>query len=103
MPTNQRAAQLLTASTSTLAAAIERHMPAGPYRDFTGWAFSADNPRRHEFLQTTGVIQLVNMNTTLLGGLLDDAGWQLMLRHAGVMNTYQTFEVISDNLALGLA
>jgi hypothetical protein len=102
MATNRRAAQLLAASCAALTDTVARHMPAGPYRDFSAWAFSGENPRRHEFLQATGVIQLVNMNTTLLSGLVEDSDWPTMLHYAGLMNSYQVFEVVSDNLALGL-
>ncbi|MFC7243552.1 hypothetical protein ACFQO7_13800 [Catellatospora aurea] len=102
MPTNRRAAQLLAATCSALAETIRRHMPAGPYRDFTAWAYSADNPRRHEYLQSTGVIQLVTMNTRMLTGLVEEDDWPTMLHHAGRMNAYQVFEVVSDDLAIGL-
>ncbi len=77
-------------------------MPAGAYRDFVAWAFSARNPRQQEFLQATGVVQLINMNTTLFSGLVSEERWPAMLRYASVMNAYQVLEVISDNLAIGL-
>ncbi|MEU8005009.1 hypothetical protein AB0B66_27950 [Catellatospora sp. NPDC049111] len=102
MPTNRRAAQLLAATCSALTETIRRHMPAGPYRDFTAWAYSAENPRRHEYLQSTGVIQLVTMNTRMLTGLVEEHDWPAMLHHAGRMNAYQVFEVVSDDLAIGL-
>lgn len=102
MPTNRRAAQLLAATCSALTDTVTRHMPAGPYRDFTAWAYSADNPRRHEYLQSTGVIQLVTMNTRMLSGLVEEDGWPRMLSYAGRMNAYQVFEVISDDLGMGL-
>ncbi len=90
------------ASRTALTEAIARHMPAGAYRDFVAWAFSARNPRQQEFLQATGVVQLINMNTTLLSGLVSDDRWPAMLRYASLMNAYQVLEVISDNLAIGL-
>ncbi|GAA1417754.1 hypothetical protein ACFQZ4_26650 [Catellatospora coxensis] len=102
MPTNRRAAQLLAATCSALTETVRRHMPAGPYRDFTAWAYSAENPRRHEYLQSTGVIQLVTMNTRMLTGLVEEDDWPAMLHHAGRMNAYQVFEVVSDDLAIGL-
>lgn len=102
MPTNRRAAQLLAATCSALTETIRRHMPAGPYRDFTAWAYSAENPRRHEYLQSTGVIQLVTMNTRMLSGLVEEDDWPVLLHHAGRMNAYQVFEVVSDDLAIGL-
>lgn len=77
-------------------------MPAGAYRDFTIWACSPKNPRQQEFLQALGVLQLVNMNTTLLSGLVDEDRWPSMLHYASLMNAYQVMEVISDDLAIGL-
>ncbi len=102
MTSHRRAAQLLVASSTTLSETIGRHMPAGPYRDFTAWAFSARNPRQTEFLRLTGLSQLINMNVTLLGGLVEEDQWPELLRYASLMNAYQVLEVISDNLALGL-
>lgn len=77
-------------------------MPAGAYRDFTIWACSPKNPRQHDFLQAIGVLQLINMNTTLLSGLVDEERWPQMLHYASLMNAYQVMEVISDDLAIGL-
>lgn len=77
-------------------------MPAGAYRDFTIWACSPKNPRQQEFLRAIGVLQLINMNTTLLSGLVDEDRWPLMLHHASLMNAYQIMEVVSDDLAFGL-
>ena len=102
MTSHRRAAQLLVSSYTTLTDAIGRHMPSGPYRDFSAWAFSPGNPRQAEFLRLTGLTQLVKMNVTLLSGIVEDDHWPEVLRHAGLMNTYQVLEVISDNLALGL-
>lgn len=77
-------------------------MPSGPYREFLVWALSSRNPRQHEFLRATGITQLINMNITLLSGLVEEDRWPIMLRYAGTMNAYQVLEVISDNLAIGL-
>lgn len=90
------------ASRTALTDAVARHMPSGPYRDFLSWALSARNPRQQEFLRTIGVTQLINMNMTLLAGLVEESRWPVMLRYAGIMNAYQVLEVISDNLAIGL-
>jgi hypothetical protein len=100
--TNRRSAQLLVATCTALTEAIARHMPPGAYRDFTVWACSPRNPRQREFLQATGILQLINMNTTLLSGLVTDERWPEMVRFCGAMNAYQVLEVISDNLAAGL-
>jgi hypothetical protein len=102
MTSNRRVAQLLVATVTALIKAIEQHMPAGTYRDYVTWAFSARNPRQREFLQATGVLQLINMNSMVLAGLFDDEDWPELLSLSGRMNAYQVLEVVSDNLALGL-
>jgi hypothetical protein len=102
MTATRRAAQVLSASCSALTEAISQHMPAGPYRDFASWAYSPRNPRRQEFLQASGLTQLASMNATVLSGLVSEQQWPVMLAEAARMNTYQIFEVISDNLGLGL-
>ncbi|MBB5870783.1 hypothetical protein F4553_004162 [Allocatelliglobosispora scoriae] len=81
---------------------MRKHLPAGPYRDYATWAFSTENPRRGEFLQVNGLIQLATMNVTLLRGLVDDESWPLVERYAVTMNVYQFFETISDNISMGL-
>lgn len=90
------------ATLTALTEAATRHMPAGPYRDFTIWVCSPKNPRQREFLQAAGILQLINMSDTLLLGHLDDDRWPAMLRYTSLMNAYQILEVISDDLAIGL-
>lgn len=102
MPGNRRAAQLQQGTCETIAAAVREHLPPGGYRDFVLWALSADNPRRPEYLQMTGLAQLVTMNVTLLGGLIEDEAWLAVQRHLELMNAYQFFETITDNVAMGL-
>jgi hypothetical protein len=102
MPGNRRAAQLQEGTCETIAAAVRQHLPPGGYRDFVLWALSNDNPRRADYLQMTGLTQLVTMNVTLLGGLIDDDAWPGVRRHLELMNAYQFFETITDNVAMGL-
>lgn len=102
MPANRRAAHLQEATCQAITAAVRRHLPAGGYRDFTLWAFSQANPRRHDYLQVTGLTQLVTMNVTLLGGLVDADGWPAVEQKLALMNAYQFFETIADNVAMGL-
>jgi len=90
------------ATLKALTEVATRHIPAGPYRDFTIWACSPKNPRQREFLQAAGILQLINMGNTLLLGHVDDDRWPAMLRYASLMNAYQILEVISDDLAIGL-
>jgi hypothetical protein len=84
-------------------ASLDRYMPAGPYRDFYLWAISPQNPQREAFLQIIGASQLVKLTITLLDGLVDDASWPRLADHSVVMNVYQLYEIVSDNLAIGLA
>jgi hypothetical protein len=102
MSATRRAAQLQEGTCATIAAAVREHLPPGGYRDFVLWALSGDNPRRPDYLQVTGLSQLVTMNVTLLGGLIDDDDWPAVQRQLEVMNAYQFFETISDNVAMGL-
>jgi hypothetical protein len=102
LPANCRAAQLREATCETIAGVVREHLPPGGYRDFVLWALAADNPRRSDYLQVTGLAQLVTMNLTLLGGLIDDETWPVVQRHLELMNAYQFFENISDNMAMGL-
>jgi hypothetical protein len=103
MTSHRHAAQLLVSGSTTLTEAIRRHMPAGPYRDFTAWAFSPRNPRQPEFLRMTGLSQLVRMNVTLLSGLVEDDHWPEVLRYTGLLNSYRVLEMISGNLGPSLA
>lgn len=102
MPGSRRAAQLQEGTCDTIAASVRQHLPPGGYRDFVLWALSKDNPRRLDYLQMTGLSQLVTMNVTLLGGLIDDDAWPSVQRHLELMNAYQFFETITDNVAMGL-
>ncbi|MEV0267220.1 hypothetical protein AB0H43_00400 [Hamadaea sp. NPDC050747] len=102
MPANRRAARLQEATCEAIIDAVRRHLPKSAYREFTLWAFSASNPRRHEYLQVTGLTQLVTMNVTLVGGLIDADGWPIVENKLALMNAYQYFETIADNVAMGL-
>jgi hypothetical protein len=78
-------------------------MPAGLQRDFYSWAFSSQNPYQAQFLQTTGVLQLVNLTVMLLEGLVDRYDWPQLAAHSALLNVYLSYEAVSDNLALGVA
>jgi hypothetical protein len=78
-------------------------MPASPQRDYLLWGISDRNPERTEFLQAIGLLQLVNLTATLLDGLVDPALWPRLSDYTLFMNVYQLYEIVSDNLAIGLA
>jgi hypothetical protein len=102
VPANRRAAQLQQGTCETIATAVRQHLPASGYREFVLWALSTDNPRRSDYLQMTGLTQLVTMNMTLLGGLIEADAWPTVRGHLELMNAYQFFETITDNVAMGL-
>lgn len=79
------------------------HMPASAYRDFFDWALSSRNPQLSTYLQVMGITQLCKMTTRLVDGLIDDAQWPQFIPYCVAMNVYQIYEIVSDNLAIGLA
>jgi hypothetical protein len=99
----QRLRQTLEVTVAGLAASLHMHMPAGAYRDFYLWAISDENPHREAYLRAVALTQLVNMTVELLDEFADESHWQHLLAHTVPMNVYQIHEVVSDNLAIGLA
>ena len=96
--------QLMLAMTlASFEGSLRRHMPASAYRDFHLWAISAENPRQDVFLQAMGITQLTKLTVTLLDGLVDDRAWRQLAKYSATISSYLTYEVVSDNLAIGLA
>jgi hypothetical protein len=79
------------------------HMPAGAYRDYLSWVLSEDGPQRDEWLQLAGVTGLVRLTVSLLDGIVRDDEWEALAGYAAIINVQQMYEVVSDNLAIGLA
>jgi hypothetical protein len=99
----QREEQLLLMTVAGLEASLDNHMPKGVGRDFYRWAISKENPYQGEYLQAQGITQLVKMTCKLLNGLVSDALWEKLAPYTVPMNVYQIYEIVSDNLAIGLA
>jgi len=97
-----RSQQMLESTVNGLQASLNQHMPPGPPRDYLSWGISRDNPDQQFFLQTIGLLQLVNLTATLLDDLVDDALWDQLTDYTIYMNVYQIYEIVSDNLAIGL-
>ncbi|MCP4654906.1 MAG: hypothetical protein GY856_05745, partial [bacterium] len=93
----------MAATLRHLERAVRDLMPPGVTRDFYGWALEPANPLREEFLASAGICQLTHMNTVLLDGLVDGVDLGNLTDRLGLMAAWQYFEVISDNLAIGLA
>ncbi len=98
-----REEHLLSMTLDGLRNSVEHHMPTSPYRSYYQWAISNNNSQHMEFLQAHGVIQLVRMTYRLLDGLVGSADWERLAPYTLPMNVYQIYEIVSDNLAIGLA
>jgi hypothetical protein len=100
----QRLEQMIDMAASGYEAAVKAHMPDCLYRDFCLWEVSRQNPHRSAVMQLIGVIQLSKLTARLLVGLTEDeANWQRLLRASMTMNGWPILEIVSDNLAIGLA
>jgi hypothetical protein len=77
-------------------------MPPSVLRDYYLWGLDPDRPYHEAFLRAIGVSQLANLTVMLLDGLVEDDDWPALLPHAAAMNVYQVYEVISDNLGIGM-
>ena len=94
--------EILQPTLGALDDSLLRHMPACAYRDYCRWALSARNPVREQWLHLMGIPQLVRLTSELLDGTTT-RGWEHLVRSTLPMNVYQLYEIVSDNLAIGLA
>ena len=92
----------LGANIRHLDATAQKYMPNMAYKTFYSWALTTDNPQQAAWLQVIGLVQLVKMTYQLLGGLVRDEDWNVLLGDSLMMNGYQIYEIISDNIAIGI-
>ena len=78
------------------------YMPAGVQRDFYLWGLSPSNPDRNEFLQLVGMNQVVNLTTHMLEARVKPDDWQEVADYCGLIHAYFMYELVSDDLAVGL-
>ncbi|HLF28767.1 MAG TPA: hypothetical protein VJG32_20765 [Anaerolineae bacterium] len=95
--------QMLVVTQAGFEVSLQRHVPPSLYRDFHLWALSSESPCREHYLQAMGITQLVKLTVALLGDLVEDADWPLLISYSVPLNVYLTYEAISDNVAIGLA
>lgn len=82
----------------------EQRMWPGPFRQFACWALQSSNPARSVWLQLIAATQLSRLTATMFRDVTDTrAEWEEVVRASQVMNIWQIHEVVSDNLAIGLA
>jgi hypothetical protein len=77
-------------------------MPTGAFRDFHDWALN-DSQFYSDWLQLSGMTALGNLSLAMLDGLLSKHELERILPYTVVMNVSNVYEVVSDNVALGLA
>src|SRR5215467_7205176 len=80
-----------------------KDMPAGVQRDFYLWGISPANPKRDEFLQLVGMNQVINLATHILGPMVKADDWQTLADYSGLIHAYFMYELVSDDLAVGLS
>lgn len=94
---------MLDATVENLRHSLQRHMPTSQQRDFYLWGTDSDNPLRDTFLYTMSVTQLINLAAFLLEDVVEPDQWKQVARYAGRLNTYFAYEIVSDDLAIGLS
>jgi hypothetical protein len=91
------------ATHAQLRESVDTLMPASPAATFWGWALEPGTAQCEDWLQLMGVNQLAILTIGLLDGLIAEEQWDALIPHAARLNTYLTYEVVSDNLAIGCA
>ena len=80
-----------------------QHMPAGVQRDFYMWGISTANANRDEFLQLIGMNQVINLASHIFGPMVKPDDWQTLAEYSGLIHAYFMYELVSDDLAIGLS
>lgn len=80
-----------------------RHMPDGSQKDFYLWGLSPENPTQNDFLQMVGMNQIVNLSTHILQPLIQPDDWERVACYVGLLHAYFMYELVSDDLAVGLS
>jgi hypothetical protein len=96
--------QTIDATATGYEMAVTDHMPECAYRNFCLWGISRQNPHYPAVMQLIGAVQSSNLTVRLLAGLTEhEKTWQRLLHASVKMNGWQLLEIVSDNLARGLA
>lgn len=77
------------------------HMPESPYKTYCTWALNTPEAAV-PWLQLMGVESLIRLTGGLLDDLLSDEEWLKLVPYSVPINISQMYEVVSDNLAIGL-
>lgn len=82
---------------------LHSYLPRPAWRDFCVWGLSEENPAQAKFAGLLGLPQLTALMVYLLGDCVPTESAQIMGIYSIPLGNYLTWEVISDNLAIGLA
>ena len=84
---------------------INNYLPVGHQADYLLWLLADDNIYREDYLQATGVNKTTELMVSLLAEIVEKHGIDLekLTHYLGALNAYLFYEVVSDNLAIGLA
>jgi len=77
-------------------------MPEGPCRAYWTWALASDT-HRDEWLQVSGLAAIVRLYESMFARFLTADERTLLVPYAAAIIVQQTYEVLTDNLAIGLA
>jgi hypothetical protein len=94
---------MLDSTIENIRHSLERHMPLSQQRDFYLWGTSPENPLQDTFLYAMSVPQLINLSAYLLEDMVAPEHWKKLARYTGRLNTYFMYEIVSDDLAIGLS
>lgn len=78
------------------------YMPEGPYQTFCSWIL-ANSEMAVDWLQLMGVTSLTRLTLGILDGLLCTDEMVALLPYTVNMTIFNMYEIVSDNLAIGLA
>jgi hypothetical protein len=99
----QRFQHVYSSTVQSLERNIPQILPESAYRDYFLWALSPDNPERETWEHLLGIPQFVQLSLALLDGIVDEQKQDQLFNYSIPMNIYLMFEVVSDDLAIGLA
>lgn len=81
-----------------------QRLPPSQYTDFCRWILQPTNPALTTFLHLSSLTQMGSLFTYLYGSATADRDrWDHLCAEFSSLLLYQRYEVISDNLAMGLA
>ena len=82
---------------------IQQQLPPSNYKEFSRWGIDEQNIYRSEYLQMSSLTQMCTMFTYLYhSAIADRQKWNILCESFGTMLIYQIYEVISDNISMGL-